>query len=181
MKKIVTISLIALLLCALCSSLVSCAFEIAKAQDTPSGQEEASAASTPSALTSFPDASQSGSYVVTEDGRKTSLRFEYQDVNCDITADADSSVSVSLVSAGLYGSINADNMAKMASVDLDSGSIWTLTADSYVTVISDSDSSLQNIASNGYNIYYDISSSENSWLGGVSVPLPGGGELIPIS
>ena len=55
------------------------------------------------------------------------------------------------------GSLNEDNQADSASIALDRSSSWELTANSYVTSISDKDASFANIKSNGHNIYYDAS------------------------
>ena len=55
------------------------------------------------------------------------------------------------------GSLNEDNQADSASIALDRSSSWELTANSYVTSISDKDASFANIKSNGHNIDYDAS------------------------
>ena len=75
------------------------------------------------------------------------------------------------------GSLNEDNQADSASIALDRSSSWELTANSYVTSISDKDASFANIKSNGHNIYYDA--SQNSALAGRTIDLPGGGKLLP--
>lgn len=62
---------------------------------------------------------------------------------------------------------------------LSKDSSFTLSDDNYVNSIADEDSSLSNITSNGHNIYYNSDDSANSWLGGKTVKLSGGGELIP--
>ena len=75
------------------------------------------------------------------------------------------------------GSLNEDNQADSASIALDRSSSWELTANSYVTSISDKDASFANNKSNGHNIYYDA--SQNSALAGRTIDLPGGGKLLP--
>lgn len=67
-----------------------------------------------------------------------------------------------------------------ASVSLDASSTWTLTADCYVTGFVNADAMHQNIASNGFSIYYDSNAPENAALGGQSFLLPGGGFLAPL-
>ena len=49
--------------------------------------------------------------------------------------------------------LNADNFAKSISLKLDNSSKITLTGDSYVTSLDDSDSSYSNINLNGYKLY----------------------------
>ena len=77
--------------------------------------------------------------------------------------------------AVLKGAVNPDNKAQKATVSLGKGSVWELTGDSYVTSITDEVRDFSNIKSNGYNIYCD--KSERS-QGGMSIDLPGGGNLI---
>ncbi|KAJ5720070.1 hypothetical protein N7493_006948 [Penicillium malachiteum] len=64
-------------------------------------------------------------------------------------------------------------------VTLDSTSTWTLTGDTTVQNLTDSRSSLTNIHSQGYTLYYNASVS--TWLDGKTVSLPGGGSAEPIS
>ncbi|RAK74356.1 uncharacterized protein BO72DRAFT_212083 [Aspergillus fijiensis CBS 313.89] len=63
-------------------------------------------------------------------------------------------------------------------VSLDATSNWTLTQSVYLQNFTDADTSLNNIISQGYSIYYNKSSSANSWLGSANASLPGGGSLI---
>lgn len=94
-----------------------------------------------------------------------------------ILANNISKVTLNLGSkANWTGSMNEDNAAKAASVSLKKNSSWTLTADSYVTTITDEDTSFKNIKSSGHNIYYDKSS--NPTLNGKSIKLSGGGRLM---
>jgi hypothetical protein len=94
-----------------------------------------------------------------------------------ILANNISKVTLNLGSkASWTGSMNEDNAAKSASVSLKKNSSWTLTADSYITSITDEDTSFKNIKSNGHNIYYDKSS--NPKLSGRSIKLAGGGRLM---
>ena len=64
-------------------------------------------------------------------------------------------------------------------ISLDKDSRWELAGDSYLTSITDKDKDLENIVSNGHNIYYDASDSANEWLDGETVELNGGGSLTP--
>lgn len=64
-------------------------------------------------------------------------------------------------------------------VALDATSNWTLTADSYVQNLTDVDESLANIASGGFNVYYNASALLNGWLANSTVTLSGGGSVTP--
>ena len=95
-----------------------------------------------------------------------------------ILANNISKVKLALTDGSSWrGSLNEDNQADSASIALDRSSSWELTANSYVTSISDKDASFANIKSNGHNIYY--AASQNSALAGRTIDLPGGGKLLP--
>jgi hypothetical protein len=64
-------------------------------------------------------------------------------------------------------------------VHLDKTSNWTLTGDSKVDTFKDEDTSLSNVFSEGYSIYYNSSAKGNSWIKG-TVKLNGGGKLRPM-
>ncbi|WP_407381570.1 beta strand repeat-containing protein [Methanobrevibacter sp.] len=95
----------------------------------------------------------------------------------NIYVDKISTIILSLTSSALTSAINTANTASSVSLSLSSDSTWSLTGNSYLTTFTDSDTSLSNIQSNGYNIYYK--SSANSWLNGATITLNGGGKLIP--
>jgi hypothetical protein len=71
------------------------------------------------------------------------------------------------------------NSQKQINLKLKADSVLNLKGDSYIASIIDEDSSLSNINSNGHNIYYNVNNQTNSWLGGKTVSLSGGGKLIP--
>src|SRR5574344_201001 len=96
-------------------------------------------------------------------------------VNCD----AISTVSLTLEDGASYtGAIDAEKKGAV-SVTMSSNAKWTLAADSYVSAFSDENKKYTNIKSNGYNVYYDKTASENKSLKGKSYTLPGGGKLKP--
>jgi hypothetical protein len=100
----------------------------------------------------------------------------------DVEADAISSLSISLGNGTtLTGAIDAGNTAARADLALDATSAWTVTADSYLTILSDdagiSGSTVTNIVGNGHTVYYDPSANET--LGGRTYTLVGGGTLMP--
>lgn len=113
------------------------------------------------------------------------LIADSQTLNGNLVADSISGLNVTLQnSSALTGAINADKTAKLVSVTLDKSSTWTVTADSYVTTISDADgisgTTITNITGNGHNVYYDASSAANSALNGQTFTLVNGGQLAPI-
>ena len=67
-----------------------------------------------------------------------------------------------------------------ASVYLDAASKLVLTGETYLSVLVNADLTHANIESNGFNLYYDSSATENAYLGSQSFLLPGGGFLSPI-
>jgi len=119
--------------------------------------------------------SNGGTVVFTADG---------QTLTGNMVADSISSLTINLTNGStLNGAINADKAAKAASLTLDATSTWTVTADSYLTSLSDasgiSSSSITNITGNGHNVYYDASLAANSALGGKTYDLVNGGKLMP--
>ena len=103
-----------------------------------------------------------------------------QKLTGDITCDETSTVEVRLTKGSiLKGTVNGENTGKEVRISLDKDSRWELSGDSYITSITDKDKDLENIASNGHNIYYDASDSSNEWLDGETFELNGGGSLTP--
>jgi hypothetical protein len=115
-------------------------------------------------------------------GANVAFNANEQVLDGNITCDNVSSITVTLQNGTtLTGAINAENTAGMMALDLDSGSTWNVTGTSYLTTLTDDDSTLSNINDNGYTIYYDSSNSANSWLESKTYDLNGGGKLTPIS
>jgi hypothetical protein len=79
----------------------------------------------------------------------------------------------------LAGSINAGDKGKFASLALDMSSTWNVTGTSYLASLEDGDTALTNIHGNGFTVYYDSNSGNNSWLGGKTYSLANGGKLTP--
>lgn len=97
----------------------------------------------------------------------------------DILANDISRVTLELTAGSEWiGSLNRDNAAGFSSISLDKESVWTLTEDSYVTVLSDADSSFGNIRSNRHTIYYD--EDKSAALAGRTVELADGGKITPL-
>jgi len=101
-----------------------------------------------------------------------------QTLTGQVLADSISSVALDLGEGAVYeGAFNADNTAQRAAITLAQTAHWSLTADAYVSSISDEATGYANIASNGHNIYYDKDAA--TALGGRTYSLPGGGKLLP--
>ena len=101
-----------------------------------------------------------------------------------IVADSISSVSVTLTGkSSLNGALNTADTAKSILLALDASSSLSLSAVSYVTVLSNttgiSGTSMTNISGNGFNLYYSTSQAANSYLAGKTYSLQNGGSLIP--
>lgn len=86
-------------------------------------------------------------------GGNVTLTAKNQTLKGNITADKISAVTIKMASSDYTGTINGDNSAEKISLTLDSNSKIKLTGDSYVTSLSDSDSSYSNIDLNGYTLY----------------------------
>lgn len=115
-------------------------------------------------------------------GGFVTFKAENETLNGSITCDNISSVTAILQnSTTLTGAINANNTAKSMNLTLDSTSNWNVTGTSYLTNFTDEDSTLSNIKDNGNTIYYDSSSSTNSWLEGKTYTLTDGGQLTPVT
>jgi hypothetical protein len=114
-------------------------------------------------------------------GGKFKFTADTENLSGKVICDKISSVSMTLKNSTTYtGSINTENKLANVSIILDATSKWIVNADSYVLSITDSDSSLKNIQSNGHTVYYDSTNSANSWLSGKTITLSGGGKLAPI-
>ena len=106
-----------------------------------------------------------------------------QTLTGNMVADSLSSLTVTLQNgSALTGAINSEHTAQAASLALDASSTWTVTADSYLTCLSDmggiSGTTVTNIIGNGHTVYYDTSVC--SELGGLTYTLTGGGSLKPL-
>ena len=86
-------------------------------------------------------------------GGNVTLNAENQTLEGNIEIDNISALTMNLSSSSYSGTINADNTAKSIALKLDTNSRITLTGNSYVTSLDDSDSSYNNINFNGYKLY----------------------------
>lgn len=114
-------------------------------------------------------------------GAQVTLNADTQKLAGEVAADSISSADLNLQNgSSLNGAINSAKTAKSAALSLDKTSTWNVTADSYLSALTDADSTLANITGNGHTVYYDRGNSANAWLGGKSAPLAGGGMLKPM-
>ena len=114
-----------------------------------------------------------------KNGGDFTLNTKNQQLNGQILANHISKVTLNLGEGSTFnGTINHDNQADAANISLTKGAKWQLTADAYVTTITDEQADFGNIASNKHNIYYDKQS--NPSLNGKTISLPGGGKLKPM-
>ncbi len=115
-------------------------------------------------------------------GSTVTLNADSQSLLGSIILDNVSSATLNLKNgSSLTSTVNADNTAKSAAVTLDTTSTWNVTGNSYVTSITDGDTTLANINDNGHTVYYNSSNSKNSWLNGKTITLKSGGKLTPMS
>jgi len=113
-------------------------------------------------------------------GAAVDFTADNQVLNGSVICDDISTLALTLKNGTVYtGVINSEKTAKSVSLNLDAGSIWEVQGNSYLTSLTDADSSLSNIHSNGYTVYYDASDSASSWLNGQTYDLAGGGKLTP--
>lgn len=85
---------------------------------------------------------------------------------------------------GYNSTTTIDNIALTAatfSVSLATTANWTLTANTSLTNFTDADSTLSNVLSQGYWIFYDGSSPANDAWNNQTISLNGGGHLAPVS
>jgi hypothetical protein len=110
------------------------------------------------------------------------LNVSKQTLTGSVVVDKISTATLKLSNGStLTGAVNAANTAKSVLLALDSGSRWTVTANSYVTVLSGltvSGNKVTNIVGNGHTVRY--SKAANPSLGGKTYTLAGGGTLTPV-
>ncbi len=115
-------------------------------------------------------------------GGNAVLDAKNETLSGDITADAISTVAVTLTDSTWTGALDNANTAASATLTLAGTSTWSLSADSHVGTLTGaaiSGTAVSNIAGNGHTLYYD--SAANPDLGGTTFTLAGGGTLQPDS
>jgi hypothetical protein len=115
-------------------------------------------------------------------GGTVELTADEETLDGDLVADSISSITLTLNNnTTLTGAADSAHSAKAINLTLDASSTWNVTADSYVTCLTDPDgisgSSLSNVIGNGHTVYYDASAC--SGLDGLTYNLSDGGLLTP--
>jgi hypothetical protein len=115
-------------------------------------------------------------------GGKSTINANAQALSGAVIVDKISTAALNLSNGStLTGAINTADSARSVTLSLDSTSTWKVTANSYLTTLSDSagisGASVKNIIGNGHTVHYQASS--NPSLGGRTYTLAGGGTLIP--
>ena len=86
-------------------------------------------------------------------GGNVTLNTTNQTLKGNIVLDKLSTLTLKLKSSTYTGTINADNSASSVSLSLDQSSKMTLTGNSYVTSLTNADTTNSNINFNGYHLY----------------------------
>jgi hypothetical protein len=119
-----------------------------------------------------------GNLIEVTEGSSATLTISNADPAGNLVADDSSSLNVILQNGATLSGTSTQ-----ANVTLDVASVWTLTGESHVLVISNSagiaGSAVTNIVGNGYALYYDPDASGNSYLNGGTYSLVNGGHLLP--
>lgn len=115
-----------------------------------------------------------------QNGGTLALTSIHQELEGDVICDGISTVSLYLSEDSQFtGAIDTEHTGKETSLQLDDSSTWYVTADSYLTTLSNTQKTCGNIQSNGHTVFYDPAHTENKWLKGQTLELPGGGKLTP--
>lgn len=113
-------------------------------------------------------------------GATVTFNADTQNLTGNITCDNISKVTLKLNNnSNFIGAIDKENVGDV-SITMDATSKLEITSDIYVTALTDADTNLLNIKSNGHTIYYDASNSSNSWLNSNTIILSDGGTLSPM-
>jgi hypothetical protein len=144
-------------------------------------------------LTNVDASAASGKLINVSDGRwgtagsnggNLTFTANQQTLTGDIEVNDISTLSVILQNGStLTGAINEANTGKKVNLTLDASSVWTVTADSYLTCLTNPDGisggSITNITGNGHTVYYAPDACPA--LGGKTCQLNGGGTLAPVN
>jgi len=107
---------------------------------------------------------------------------DHQTLTGDIAVDTISTLAFSLLNGSTFtGSIDADNTGNEVALTLDAASTWNVTADSYLSCLTNPDrisgNTINNIIGNGHTVYYD--STTCPVFQGKTYQLSGKGKLRP--
>ena len=108
------------------------------------------------------------------------LSGEHQAFSGDLVCEQGSALRLRLASNSTYTGRLSNEDYMDVTLALDATSRWFVTGDSYLEALEEGEGVLQNIESNGFNVYYNSENETNAWLGGQPHALPGGGYLSPL-
>jgi hypothetical protein len=116
-------------------------------------------------------------------GGNLTFTADQQTLSGDIEVNNISTLSVVLQNgSALTSAINAADTGKEVNLTLDASSAWNVTADSYLSCLTNPDGisggSITNITGNGHTVYYAQDACPA--LGGKTYQLTGGGTLQPL-
>ena len=112
-----------------------------------------------------------------KNGGNFTLNATNQTLKGKILANNISQVALNLKEHATWtGSLNEDYAADQANINLSSTATWNVTANSYVTTITDETTDFSNIIGNGHTVYY--SKADNPSLLGKTFKLRNGGKLM---
>ena len=98
-------------------------------------------------------------------GANVTLNTKKQTISGTIDADSISSLTLNILEkSNLTSTINSNNTAQSVNLNLSSDSTWTVTGNSYLTVLVDNDTNLSNINDNGYTVYYSNQTPKTAGL-----------------
>ncbi len=108
------------------------------------------------------------------------LSGEHQAFSGDLVCEQGSALRLRLSNNSTYtGRLSSEDYMDVT-LTLDATSRWFVTGDSYLEALEEGEGVLQNIESNGFNVYYNSENEANAWLGSQPHALPGGGYLSPL-
>ena len=111
---------------------------------------------------------------------ENTLTLDATTISASPVLGTDALLQLKLVNGASFAGEFGGELPAKVSVSLDAGSKLSLTAETYVSVLANADTTFQNIQSNGFSLYYDSNAPENAYLNAQSYQLPGGGFLSPI-
>lgn len=114
-------------------------------------------------------------------GGKLTFTATRETLTGNIYCDNISTLTLSLKdNTTLTSTINAVRTSGSVHLILDNSSVWHVTGTSYLSSLTNADTTLANIHDNGFTVYYDARHAANQWLKGKTYSLKGGGKLAPV-
>lgn len=113
---------------------------------------------------------------------EATVKVSESELEGDLVAYNESSITFALSSYSSWTGMAKSGYGKAYfDVSLDKTSKWTMTGDTTVQNLTDQDTELSNIYSQGHTLYYNSSAVLSKWLKGKTISLSGGGKATPIA